>query len=201
MPDTDVGGFAGIDASPLVRILSNSQMTSTSGRDDHLSLRMVAGTVSILEAELAGDLHCMAQLLGVDVIVEWPPNGGEHDRDAVEFFRQTLLNDPASAGWLVYYVARGGELVASAGFFGPPVAGVVEIGYSVCLRYRRQEIATSAIRALVDLARSQGVQRLTAHVRPDNEHSIRALQRAGFAQTTSDQDGQLMFTREANPSA
>ncbi|CAN5477477.1 hypothetical protein BH10ACT2_BH10ACT2_19580 [soil metagenome] len=180
-------------------ILSNSHMTRIAPREDDVPLRLIAGTVAILDAELAGDHHRMAQMLGIDVIVEWPPIGGEHDGNAARYFRQTLLNDPASARWLVYYVDRGGELVASAGFFGPPVAGVVEIGYSVCLHYRRQGIATSAIRALVDVARSQGVQRFTAHVRPDNEHSIRALQRAGFEQTTSDQDSQLMFTLDLIP--
>jgi [ribosomal protein S5]-alanine N-acetyltransferase len=160
---------------------------------------LVPGTVAMFDAELTGDRSALAALLGVSPINEWPPIGGEHDHDAVTFFRTTMLSDPTTTGWLAYYVVRDDELVGSAGFFGPPNDGLVEIGYSVCLGVRRQRIATQAVRVLIEQAQSAQVARMQAHVRPDNGPSIRVLASCGFTPTTSDDPDQLLFALTLSP--
>lgn len=159
-------------------------------------IRLVPGTITTFDAELADDLAALATLLGVSSIAEWPPIGGEHDHDAVTFFRSTTLSDPATQGWLAHYVIQDDRLVGSAGFFGPPYEGQVEIGYSVCQRFRRQGLATEAVRALIDRARPAHVSSVKAHVRPDNEPSIRLLATLGFVAVESDDPEHLLFVHD-----
>jgi RimJ/RimL family protein N-acetyltransferase len=56
----------------------------------------------------------------------------------------------------------------------------VEVGYWLLARGRGRGIATRAVRALADHVHGQGVLRLEAVVRPENERSIRVLERLGF---------------------
>jgi RimJ/RimL family protein N-acetyltransferase len=152
-------------------------------------LEFVAASIALLDAELDAPEQ-LAALLGARMPEHWPP--GEWDRDAMEFFRDRLREGgDAAAGWYGWYALRraaGGSpatLVGSGGYFGPPaVDGTVEIGYSVVPEARGQGIATEMIGALADRALgTDGVRRVIAHVRPDNEPSQRALTRAGFART------------------
>jgi [ribosomal protein S5]-alanine N-acetyltransferase len=73
-------------------------------------------------------------------------------------------------------------LVGSAGYLGPPVAGSVEIGYSVIPEARNQGIATECVRALVE--RAFGVSQVlcvVAHTRDDtNVASTKVLLGCGF---------------------
>jgi len=163
---------------------SSTQMTMLGAR-----VRIVPGNSAVYEADLAGDLAKLANLLGVSPIEEWPPTGGEHDADAVAHFRDAQLSDPSVAGWLVYYVCCAGDaenaaargvLVGSAGFFGPPSDGVAEIGYSICLAYRQRGLATKTVAMLIELARRNGVHTLTATTRADNAASAGVLMNNGF---------------------
>lgn len=81
-------------------------------------------------------------------------------------------------------VRRGDELVVGEiGFVGPPVEGVVTIGYAVVPSARRQGYATEAIRALSGWALARrDVDEVRAQTLPDNEPSARALLSAGFAE-------------------
>ena len=163
-------------------------------------LRLVATTVDLLDAELRND-GSLSVILGVREPLEWPPIGGEHDRDAVEFFRSTLLGDASTLGWLAYYVCLDDELVGSAGYFGPPNGlGATEIGYSVSQRWRRRGIATEAILGLVDHAQSVGASLVIARTRPDNIGSIQALLANLFvpAAAESQRAGYLRFDRPLN---
>src|SRR4029079_17438421 len=56
----------------------------------------------------------------------------------------------------------------------------VEVGYWLLPAGRGRGIATRAVRALADHVHSHGVLRLEAVVRPENERSIRVLERLGF---------------------
>jgi [ribosomal protein S5]-alanine N-acetyltransferase len=159
-------------------------------------LRLVSTTVALLDAELAND-GSLETLLGVDPTAEWPPIGGEHDLDAVTFFRANLIANPASEGWSAYYVCtEDDELIGTAGYFGPPVDGVAEIGYSICEFARRQGFVTEAIEGLIDMATNGGVTSLVAHTRPDNIGSVRALIKNGFAEVVgSERDGHIKLVR------
>ena len=143
-------------------------------------VRLVPGSLALFDADQVGDHVALAGLLGVAPLVEWPPVGGEHDADAVAFFRGALAADPSASEWLAFYVCVDGALVGSAGFMGPPVGGTTEIGYSICQSHRRRGIATAAVGALVRRARAAGATRLSARVEPGNGGSIEVLTRNGF---------------------
>ena len=173
----------------------SSHHAASDGADS--TLRLVPGSLEVYAAELARDYGELARLLAVGPIAEWPPQGGEHDEQAVAFFRDALTADATLWRWLAFYVCVGAHLVGSAGFMGAPVAGTAEIGYSICARHRRRGFATGAVRALVEHASAAGVDRLIAHTRATNTGSISVLERNGFvAAPQSDRDGYLRFVRQ-----
>lgn len=161
---------------------------------------LVAGSVDTFDAELADDPSELARLLDVSPIVEWPPAGGEHDDDAVEYFRASLLQDSDSADWLAFYVCVDDTLVGSAGFLGPPQDGVTEIGYSICKRFRNRGFASRAVGLLTDKADRAGVRRLIARAHAQNAASIAVLEGNGFTCLEADRAGTLSFSR-TGPSA
>jgi RimJ/RimL family protein N-acetyltransferase len=149
-------------------------------------LDVVATTLAHLDAELSataeGVAHPLAALLGAVVSASWPP--GMYDTDAMQFFRDQLSeHGESSIGWFGWYaIARADHhLVASGGYFGPPAAGVVEIGYSVVPERRGQGIATELIEALASRALALAdVDCVIAHTDEANAPSQAALRRAGF---------------------
>ena len=56
----------------------------------------------------------------------------------------------------------------------------IEVGYWLLPGGRGRGIATRAVRTLADHVHGNGVMRLEAVVRPENERSIRVLERLGF---------------------
>ena len=86
-------------------------------------------------------------------------------------------------------------VVGDIGFFGPPDAdGSVEIGYSVVPDRRRRGYATQAAHSLVVWAFQQpGVQRVVAGCEPDNEPSIRTLERLSFVRIDDGRRDQLRW--------
>jgi RimJ/RimL family protein N-acetyltransferase len=84
-----------------------------------------------------------------------------------------------------YLVVRTEDVlvVGEIGFVGPPQDGAVTIGYGIVPGERRRGYATEAIRGLSEWAlRQPGVGEVRAQTLPDNEPSVRALLRAGFAE-------------------
>jgi RimJ/RimL family protein N-acetyltransferase len=148
-------------------------------------LELFPARLEHLECELR-DAQALGALLGANISAEWPP--GEYDRDAMEFFRTKLGEEGrASVGWYVWYVlmratpGQSAELVAGAGYFGPPANGAVEIGLSVVPSFRGRGFAGEIIAALVDRAFEVGsVDVVYAHTTDANIGSIRALRRCGF---------------------
>jgi RimJ/RimL family protein N-acetyltransferase len=149
---------------------------------DGVEIRLLPVTEAALDAELGGSRQQLAEVLGVR-ITEWPPEGGEWDRDAVEFFRRQVDDGVFDRTWGPSYIVGDGSLVGSAGFFGPPdAAGEVEIGYSVCRTERRRGIATAAVGQLCERAASGGCASVRARTTADNVASIAVLERAGFVE-------------------
>jgi RimJ/RimL family protein N-acetyltransferase len=74
-------------------------------------------------------------------------------------------------------------VIGEIGFVGPPQNGAVMIGYAIVPSARRQGYATEAIAALAAWALAEpDVEEVRAQTLPDNEPSVRALLRAGFAE-------------------
>ena len=153
-------------------------------------LRLVPASPDLLDADLAMQLHgndaALRHELGVNAVTEWPPTGSDHDLLAVDFFRSRLAESPFSGDWYAYYVCLGRELVGSAGFFGPPLDGEVEIGYSICTAHRRRGFALEAVGALVEKARRTGTPVVRARTVPGNHASIELLNKAGFVEAPRD---------------
>jgi len=145
-------------------------------------LRLFPATTDLVRAEMR-DRETLARLLGAAVPADWPP---EMLTDALPWFLAQLTADRANAGWLAWYGVVDGEtpvLAASGGFMGPPVAGVVAIGYSVLPAYREKGYGTEMMAALIDWAFAQpGVTHIVAEALPENTPSVRLLGRLGFVE-------------------
>ena len=89
-----------------------------------------------------------------------------------------------------YRVSRAvdGLAIGGIGFKGQPANGSVEIGYGLVPSARGNGYATEAVRALVALARQQGLARIVADTHEDNIASQRTLERAGFTHTGTNGD-------------
>ncbi|MGA3155938.1 MAG: GNAT family protein [Steroidobacteraceae bacterium] len=177
--------------------------------DEKLTLRtarleLVATTLVHIEAELAG-AQLLGALLGVRVPASWPP--GEFDHDALKYFRSQLQKGgPACEGWYSWYGISTGadgqreQLVAAAGYFGPPSDGQVEIGYSVIPEARGRGFAAEIVRALVDRAFEQSViGHVIAHTNDANVPSTKLLLRQGFRRVVPGAGAGMIMYRKDQP--
>jgi ribosomal-protein-alanine N-acetyltransferase len=176
--------------------MQNPTESSTTIRTARLEL--IAMNLASVEAELTGP-DLLSALLGVKLPKSWPP--GEYDRDALLYFRGRLRDSRGEqASWYSWYainITALGErraLVGAVGYFGPPVAGSVEIGYSLVPEARGQGFATECVQALVDRALGfPEVRRVIAHTRGDtNLASRKVLHRCGFQRVGPRADGDLV---------
>lgn len=158
---------------------------------------LVPATAELMGLEIA-DPQALGRTLHAHVPSNWPP---ELIRDALGWFRSRLEAMPELAGWLCWYgVARQADaeeaiLVASGGFMGPPIAGTVEVGYSVLPQFQGQGYATEMVGGLMDWAWTQpGVAKVVAEVLPGNAASRRVLAKLGFVQKgTATEPGHVRF--------
>ena len=166
--------------------------------------------VQILQLDLAalraladGDLAAANRTSPVPLT---PYLAGPECRRVWEFRAVQVLEEPASAAWVTGIVWDRERRVAvgRAGYHGPPEDGVVEVGYSIDPRYRRQGYARAALRALVDRAgREPGVATVRASVAPDNVPSRDLVLSEGFVRVgeqIDDEDGlELVYERTVEP--
>ena len=127
---------------------------------------------------LQSDRLAFGELLGSDVPDGWPefPEG-------VDYTLAKLAQHPhESDWWMHFFLADGGAvLVGSGGFVGPPVNGVVEIGYEIAPAFRERGLATAAAQAMIDKAVASGrVASVIAHTLPSENPSTSVLRRLGF---------------------
>ncbi len=139
-------------------------------------------TPALATAELTG-VGALAAALGVEAPAVWPPEF--YEADDVERMGR-LLEDPANAGWALYYLilrTAPRALAGVAGFAGRPSAdGVVEIGYAVLPAHRRLGLASEAVAALLALAFAEPlVGRVVAETYPSLDGSIGVLVRNRFS--------------------
>lgn len=84
-----------------------------------------------------------------------------------------------------------GALVGIGGFKGPPVNGVVEIGYAVSPSRQGRGIATTAVQYFLSRAARDGVALVIAHTLAGVNPSTRVLAKTGFVQTTTQHDPEV----------
>ena len=163
-------------------------------------LLLIAATEQHVRAEL-DSLAAFRTLINADIPASWPP--GQYDRDAQEFFLQSLVDGGAAAvGWFGWYAlhtppdSHRATLVACGGYLGPPSPdGTVEIGYSVCSEWCGRGFATEMAQAFAQHATQlPTVHRVIAHADDNNRASVATLLRSGFSVVTpSDQPDALLF--------
>lgn len=107
-----------------------------------------------------------------------------------------VVEDPACAAWITGIVWDPDRRLAvgRAGYHGPPDGtGMVEVGYGIDPRYRRQGYARAALRTLIERARREpAVRTLRATVSPDNIPSRDLVLSEGLIEAgeqTDDEDG------------
>ncbi len=168
-------------------------------------LDLIAATLEHIDAELHSHA-ALERILGAEVPQEWPP--GEYDRSAQELFRARLASDAlAQVGWFTWYAvtrnAAGARdsLVAAAGFLGPPVDGIVEIGYSVVAEARGRGYASEIVNALVAYAfEHPAVDEVVAHNSDENVASTRVLLGCGFSRVGSGAErGSVEYRKKRTP--
>jgi RimJ/RimL family protein N-acetyltransferase len=120
---------------------------------------------------------------GAETLPGWVFAGGyplPDTRDGVGFL---VRHGVEEFGFYLIVRREDGLVVGEIGFVGPPVNGVVTIGYAIVPSARGHGYATEAIRGLTGWALARAdVDEVHADTLPDNEPSVRALLRAGFAE-------------------
>ena len=137
----------------------------------------------------------------------WPD---EHDRNFLELRLKQIHNDPESQQWLVRAMVLRNDplrpMIGHIGFHDAPKEGVLELGYTVFEKHRRQGYATEAIQGMMRWASEQhGVSRFRVSISPDNEPSLALAARLGFKQTGEQMDPEdgleYVFETDYSPGA
>lgn len=161
-------------------------------------LQLVPASTASLEAELRHDRAALAELLSAQIPPGWPPD--LYDDDACRYSLNRLRESPAPATWWTWYIllprAQGKpNLVGVGGFKGPPINGMVEIGYGIVGEFQCQGYATEAAAGLVCWAGAHPEVRIVAaHTLPELTASIRVLEKNGFVRRgTPAEEGAIRF--------
>lgn len=166
---------------------------------------LVSMSLPFMTSHLARDLGGATAEIGAAVPEDLP--------DRLDGFLQfriaDLTADPTAQPWLgraIVLTGPDGErrIVGSCGFHAPPgTDGRVEVGYHVEPGFRRQGVASEAIRALFDWAAGQGISHFRASIAPDNLASLATVAQLGFRQVgvqVDDVDGEeLVFDLDGWP--
>jgi ribosomal-protein-alanine N-acetyltransferase len=110
----------------------------------------------------------------------------------LEHSLEAITTGGAAPEWSTHLFYAGPEdgavLIGIGGFKGPPVDGVVEIGYEIAPALRGRGRAGAAAAALVDTARRHGCTTVIAHTLAETNPSTSVLARLGFARTEAVED-------------
>ena len=161
---------------------------------------LIPATAELVGLEITGK-EALAKALAAEVPADWPP---EEAADALPWFLSQLRSDASLSGWLNWYglyredARLRPQLVGSAGFFGPPEDGSVEIGYSILPLFQGRGFATEMLEGLVSWALSHpAVRYVVAETNSENHASLRVLCKLGFTPVGAGrEEGYLRFERK-----
>ena len=94
-----------------------------------------------------------------------------------DFYKRVGFRPP----WICYYVKQDDELVAAAGFKGPPVNNKVEIAYGTFPAHQQKGIGTRIAEMLVQTAlKTDPSVRVTAQTLMEENYSVKILRKNNF---------------------
>jgi len=131
----------------------------------------------------------MGKMLNAVVPLSWPQPDLQ---EVLPYYIEILQADPEAYPWFFWVIIDRKQkiLMGDIGFKGvPDKAGVVEIGYRILPEYRNKDIATEAVKALIEWAFQQaGVNSVVAECEATNSASIRVLEKSGMLQAMPDKE-------------
>lgn len=136
----------------------------------------------LLSPPARADAQAILQVFAGDEAVTryvgWPRHAGISDTEAFLDFSEAQWR-AGPAGPLLLRLQDSGELIGSTGLAleSPTLAST---GFVLARRHWGRGYASEALRAMIDMARSLGVQRLYALCHADHAASIRVLERCGL---------------------
>lgn len=137
----------------------------------------------LLRPGWAEDAPCLARAIADETIVRnlstapWP----FALRDAEAWLAQP--RDPVLPSFLIFERTDAAPALVGACGLGRRPSGTVEIGYWITRPQWGRGLATEAGRAMIDIARMLGLQRVQASHFLDNPASARVLEKLGFEPT------------------
>ena len=147
-----------------------------------------------MDAALAGD-EALSDALGHGVADGWVTF-----TEALQPTRDAMAAQDGDATWGTRFFITGDppELVGWGGFKGPPLDGVVELGYEIAESRAGRGLATAATRAMVEEAfADERVSTVIAHTLPERNASNRVLEKAGFRfAREAEEDGETIWRFE-----
>ncbi len=167
---------------------------------------LIEATESTLRAALE-DRSRLEQLLDVTVPGDWPPE--HYEAHVVQHCLETLRRGDQEPGFNLHFLIADEVsclprmLAGIAGYAGPPDAdGTVEIGYGIVDSMRRRGLASAAVSALVQKARSHPrVRRVIANTLREMAGADRVLVRNGFQPTEPrPKRGMVRYALDLSPS-
>lgn len=102
-------------------------------------------------------------------------------RDAEAFL--AAPRDPVLPAFLIFERTDGAPVLVGSCGLGRRPSGAVELGYWIAREHWGRGFATEAAVALIDIARTLGLERLEASYFADNPASGRVLEKLGFCPT------------------
>lgn len=138
-----------------------------------------------LEALAEGD-HVFTKRFGIAVEAGWAgfPK-------ALPAIVEVARRQPADPWGTHLFFDDDGTLVGLGGYYGPPVNGMVEVGYAVAPSRRGRGIATAAVEILVGRAAEAGVPVVVAHTLAEVNPSTGVLGKTGFVRKSAHNDPDL----------
>lgn len=148
-------------------------------------LTLVAMTVEFIRALQSG--RAAGDLIAATIPDGWPD---EELAGLLPLYAGCVVEDPGVVGYGPWAVIHRGRslVVGSAGFLGPPGSdGSIELGFGMHPDHRRRGYASEAAQALADWGLAQSaVHLVTATCEPDNESSMKVLEKVGMTRVSPD---------------
>jgi RimJ/RimL family protein N-acetyltransferase len=170
-------------------------------RSDRLEL------INLTREDLVAILDDRPAEVGTRLGVDIPPDWLGEDKLLPQWRLEQIDEDPAAAPWLVraLVLPHPRTLVGYFNFHAPPGAeGWVEMGYEILPEHQRRGYALEAVTRMMRWARDEhGVAHFRASIGPENEPSLKMIEKLGFTETgtqNDDIDGlEIVFERRGVP--